>query len=231
MKLLEVYKKYGLENPISIRPGLKFHLLLWGGGSLLIIGSMFAMLEGSLIEKLVGLFGALFFGIAFVILIYAFLNSRDRGTLEISDRGIYMSHIGTVLPWSDIGPVWIATAKHENGKTKDVVFVLRNVSQHTKKMGTMGKMLMKITKNISNSKPGGALDWGLKAFFIATEADSEIKKQLSKELARMREIALTNTDASVFNIPIPLRLGISAEDLVGIMNHEVAINNKLIPMQ
>jgi len=194
----------------------------------LIFGCIVAMTEGDLLEQLIGAFGLVFFGVALAIMIFALLRSGDRGTFELSKEGIYMSHIGYVLPWSDIGPAWIASAKHQGGTTKDVVFLLRNVSRHTAKMGIVGRLLMNISKKASHSKSGGVLDWGLKTVLLAADADDETEEQLSTELGRMRDSVINDPDSTVFNVPIPLRLGISAEDLVGIVNREVALNNNFL---
>ncbi len=133
-----------------------------------------------------------------------------------------MSNIGLVFPWNDIGPAWIATTKKQGVTTKDVVFLLRNVSEHTKQMGGMARLLMKMSKKVAHSKSEGVVDWGLKSIMFATDADDKIQTQLSRELERVRDSVIDNPDVTAFNVPLSFRFGISAEDLVSIINSEVA---------
>lgn len=224
MKPIEQYQRFGLERPITFGPGAGFHLLLWGGGSFLILGCIVAMAKGDIFEQFIGAFGLVFFGFALGIMIFALLKSGGRGLFQISNQGIYMSHIGVVLPWEDIGPAWCSLIKHQGGKTKDVVFLLRNVSRHTTRMGKTGRMLIGLSKKVSHSAPGSLVDWGLKAFFFAADAD-DAYDQLAVELDWMRNSVMNESDSTVFNVPVPLRFGISAEDLVAIINHEVALRN------
>lgn len=226
MKPIEKYQRFGLETPITFRAGVKFHLLLWGGGSFLILGCIMAMADGDVFEQFIGAFGLVFFGLALGILIFALLRSGSHGLFEISKEGIYMSHIGVVLPWEDIGPAWIFISKHQGGKTKDVLFVLRNLSRHSARMGSIARLLMRISKKVAHSESGGSVEWGLKTIFFAADADSDVYDQLSSVLDRMRNSVIGEADTTVFNVPVPLRFGVSAEDLLAIINHEVASRNK-----
>lgn len=227
MKPIEQYRRFGLEKAITIKPGIRFHFLLWGGGSFLILGCIIAMAEGNILEQLIGAFGIVFLGLALGIMFFALIKSGSRGLLEISNQGIYMSHIGVVLPWEDLGPAWLSVIKHQGGRTKDVGFVLRNVSKHTAKMGSLGRMLMGFSKKVSHSESGGLVDWGFKALLFAADAN-DMNDQLAAELARIRNSVMNEPTSTVFNIPVPLRFGISAEDLVAIINYEVALRNGLL---
>jgi hypothetical protein len=225
MKPIEQYKRYGLEKPITIRPGLRFHLLLWGGGSFLILGSIAGLASSDLQNKLIGAFGLIFFGLALSMMVLALVKSGSRGLMQISKEGIYMSHLGVLLPWKDIGPAWCSVTKHQGMKIKDVAFLLRNVSQHTARMEKLGKLSVGISKRMAHSKPGGLVEWGLKAFMFVADADDDIQDQLKDLLAKLRETVANESDSTVFNIPTALRFGIAAEDLLAIINHEVALYN------
>ena len=222
MKPIEQYRRLGLEKPITIRPGLRFHLLLWGGGSFLILGSIAGLASSDLQGKLIGAFGLIFFGLALSMMVLALVKSGSRGLLQISKEGIYMSHLGVLLPWEDIGPAWCSVTKHQGMKIKDVAFLLRNVSQHTARMEKLGKLSVGLSKRMAHSKPGGLVEWGLKAFMFAADADDDIQDQLKEVLAKLRETVANEPDSTVFNIPVPFRFGIAAEDLLAIINHEVA---------
>ena len=193
----------------------------------MLLGCIVAIAEGDFLEQLIGLFGLVFFGFAFGIMFFALFRSGSQRVLELSREGIYMSHIDVVLPWKDIGPAWISITKHLGGRTKNVVFILRNVTQHTAKMGYIGRLLMNMSKKFAHSKSGGIVDWGLNTILFAAEAD-DMCKQLSIELERMRNSVVNTPDTTVFNIPVPLQFGISAEDLVGIVNQEMALYSDLI---
>ena len=221
MKVIDQYRRFGLTKPIALRPGLRIHLLLWGGGGFLLSASVVAMREGDPIQRAIGAFGALFFGGALAVLIYALANSGQRGLCEISSQGIYMSHIGTTLPWADIGPAWCSVTKHAGGTTKDVVFVLRNASRHSLRMSAVGRILLRLSRRVAHSSPGGGVDWGMRAFMTLTDAD-ESYDQFAGEMERIRRMIQSEPDSTVFNIPVPLRLGVPVEDLIAIINREVA---------
>lgn len=229
MKPIEQYQRFGLEEPITIRPGFRFHLLLWGGGGFLILGSLLALRADELKTRAIGIFGLVFFGLALATMVVAFLRSRPRGLLQISRQGMYMSHIDIVLPWDDIGPAWCSVTKNQGVETKDVVFLLRNVSEHSAKMGKFGRWSLEISKKFAHSRRGGWVDWGLKALFWAADAEEDMQEQLKASLEQIRKSVMNEADTTIFNVPIPFRFGISAEDLIVIMNHEVLLRHKMLP--
>lgn len=230
MKAIEKYQQFGLKHPITLWPSIIFRLLLWGGGGffiLLLLGCIGFLAKGNLLEKLIGAFCILLFGACLAMIIYIFVQSRSRGVLELSKEGIYMSNIGYALPWKDIGPIWIYEKKFLGIKLpSDVAFVLTNVSRHTEKMDSIGRFLINIHKKASHSKSGGALDLGL--IVLSFVANFFPYERVSTEFLRMRDAVMNNPDSTVFYIPLTLCPGISAEDLVGIINREVAFNKNLL---
>jgi hypothetical protein len=66
------------------------------------------------------------------------------------------------------------------------------------------------------------VDWGFKALAFATDADGDMQDQFKEQLAKLREAVSKEPDSTIFNIPTPFRFGIAAEDLLAIINHEVA---------
>lgn len=88
--------------------------------------------------------------------------------------------------------------------------------------GWHGQVANEISKKVAHSKSEGVVDWGLKSIMFATDPDDKIQTQLSRELERVRDSVIDNPDVTAFNVPLPFRFGISAEDLVSIINSEVA---------
>ena len=222
MKAIDQYRRHGLERPIAFRAGIWFHLLLWGGGSFLLLGCLVGLARGGFRAQAVVAFGLLFFGAALGIMLVAWFRSKARGLLELSKEGVYLSHIGIVLPWEDIGPAWISNVTHAGGTTKDVLFLLQNTSQHKRSADALGRLLLNLSKGVSGSKAGDGVDWSLRALLLAIGATGQSRSQFARELEKMRNSLAEAPDATVFNMPVPLRPGISAEDLVGILNSEVA---------
>lgn len=221
MTPVEQYRSHGLSEPIRIHAGMRFHALLWGGGGFLMLGSVIAMEEGGELEQMIGAFGFVFFGVCLSILLYALVRGGRRGLLEISGDGLYMSHIGVVLPWQDIGPAWIQTVRQSGMALEDVGFVVRNADRHMDRMGPVGRFLFKLSRMMSRSRKGGILDWGLHGFLAAADAGFGSHRQMGDALEKARAMAMADPGAVVFNVPIPLRMGISASDLLGIINAEV----------
>lgn len=221
MTLIERYRTRGLSEPIRIHAGLRFHGLLWGGGGFLMLGSVLAMEEGGELEQMVGAFGFVFFGVCLSILLYALVRGGRRGLLEISGDGLYMSHIGVVLPWRDIGPAWIQTVRQSGMTLEDVGFVVRNADQHMDRMGPVGRFLFKLSRMMSRSRKGSVLDWGLHGLLAAADAGFGSHRQMGDALEKARAMAMDDPGAVVFNVPLALRMGMSAPDLLGIINAEV----------
>jgi hypothetical protein len=227
MKPIEQYQRFGLAQPITIRPGVRYHLLLWGGGGFLMLGCVLALTQRAGFEQAMGALGLLFFGLALGIMIFALVKSRSRGLCELSEHGLYMAHLGVILPWKDIGPAWCAVYEHQGGRTKDVCFVLRNITQHIAGTRRIGRFLLRLSQRVAQSKSEGILVWGLRIFMKHADV-SELYDQLAVELGLMREAIQNQPDSSVFNIPVPLRFGISAEELVAILNREFAVRRGLL---
>jgi hypothetical protein len=221
MTPIEQYRSRGLREPIRIHAGLRFHALLWGGGGFLMLGSVIAMEEGGELEQMIGAFGFVFFGVCLSILLYALVRGGRRGLLEISGDGLFMSHIGIVLPWRDIGPAWIQTVRQSGMAIEDVGFVVRNADQHMDRMGPVGRFLFSVSRMLSRSRKGGVLDWGLHGFLAAADAGFGSHRQMGDALEKARTMAMADPGAVVFNVPVPLRMGISASDLLGIINAEM----------
>jgi hypothetical protein len=221
MNALEQYRRSGLREPIRIRPGCMFHVMLWGGHAFLLLGSLLALEEGGAFEAFMGLFGLLFFGTTFVIMLTALLRGGRRGTVEISAEGIYMSHIGVVLPWADIGPAWSQSVRVSGVAMHDVCFVVRDARTHMTRMGAMGRFLFSLSMKLSRSRKGGAIQWGLHGLLAAMDAGTGMHRQMAEALDRMRAAVLEEPGAMVFNVPIALRFGLKADDLVALMNAEV----------
>jgi len=221
MEAVEQYKQNGVREPIRLRPGKKFHWAFWGGHSFLLFGALLMMMEDGPFENFIGLVGFLFFGTTFLIWLVALLRARERGTVELSGDGLYMSHIGVLLPWSDIGPAW-SQPVHIKGMTMhDVCFVVRNAKTHMKKMDFIGRGLFKLALKVSSSRKGGAIQWGLHAALALVDAGTGLHRQTAAILQRMRDAVLEEPGAMVFNVPSLLRFDLSADDLVAILNTEV----------
>jgi hypothetical protein len=52
--------------------------------------------------------------------------------------------------------------------------------------------------------------------------------QLSAALDKMRYSVIKEADSTVYNIPIPFRLGVPTEELLAIINSEVVSRNKVL---
>ncbi|MQX35377.1 hypothetical protein [Roseospira navarrensis] len=225
MTPVDQYRQFGLREPIRIRPGCMFHLMLWGGHAFLLTGSLLALEEGGDFEAFIGLFGLLFFGTTFVIMLVALLRGARRGTVEISRDGIFMSHIGVVLPWSDIGPAWSHPVRVRGMALTDVCFVVRNARDHMTRMDGIGRFLFTISMKLSHSRKGGAMQWGLHGLLALMDAGTGMQRQMGEALERMRAAVLEDPGAMVFNVPIALRFELKADDLVALMNAEVVARN------
>ncbi len=220
MKAIEQYRRDGLSRPIRFRAGLAFKLFFWWGGGFLMLGAVLMMLEGGPVEQVLGLAALLFFGLCLSIMLVAWVRGRRRGLLEISGQGLYMSHLGIVLPWRDIGPAWVYTVHQKGFALKDVTFVLDNSSQHLDRLGPLGRFLFRLSGALSRSRKGGAIEWGLHATMLAFDAGRGKRGQMDDALEMMRQAVLARPDAIVFNVPMVLRFGISAEDMLAIINAE-----------
>lgn len=221
MTAIEQYRREGLSRPIRLRAGLAFRLFFWWGGAFLMAGSILAMVEGEPLDQMIGLIGFLFFGLCLSILALAWFRGRRRGLVELSEQGLYLSHLGVVLPWEDIGPAWIHTVHQRGFALKDVTFILGNASRHHDRMDAVGRLLFRISRAVSTSRPGGAVDWGLRAVLLAMEAGSGSHRQMGEALEMMRRAGSEKPDTIVFNVPMVLRFGVSAEDMLAIINAEV----------
>ncbi|MBB4286737.1 hypothetical protein [Roseospira goensis] len=221
MRALDQYQQRGLREPIRVYPGFRFHLLLWGGGGFLLTGAVLMMDSGTGIEPLVGLFGLVFFGFACTVMLIAALRAHRRGVFELSEAGLYMAHLGIVLPWEDIGPAYIQAVRVKGFQLDDVCFVVRHASRHIARVGSVGRLLFKVAKAVSHSRKGGAIEWGLRAGLALTEAGLGTHRQMGSILERMRQAVLAEPDSLVFNVPMALRFGVPAEDLLAILNAEV----------
>ncbi|MBB4265351.1 hypothetical protein [Roseospira visakhapatnamensis] len=231
MTAMEQYRTQGLRQPIRFFPGAKFHWALWGGGSFLLLGCALMLNEGTALEQLIGLFGLLFFGTCCAILIVALARSGRRGVFEISDQGLYMAHLGLVLPWEDIGPVWINTVPLKVWSAKDLLFVLRNASHHQARADGLGRLLLRMAVASSRSRKRGVLEWGLRAGLVATDAGMGLHRSLTTTLETMRAAVLSEPDALVFNVPITLRFGTDTDDLLAIINQEIVARRTPGPRQ
>lgn len=192
-----------------------------GGGGFLVLGCLAALASNEPHIQFVGAFGILFFGAALLLMVYTLFQSRSRGLLQLSEDGIYLAHLGTVLPWQDIGPAWVSVTRTNGVTSKEVNFVLRNSRIHQKKMSRVGSILVAISRAFSHSRPQGKTDWGLTASLLAFGADLNALDQMRNQLRTAREQVLADKNATTFNIATPFRTGISAEDLVGIINSEI----------
>jgi len=220
MKAIEQYRRHGLSQPIRLKAGLAFRLFFWWGGGFLMLGAVLMMVEGTPFEQLLGLFGFLFFGFCFSIMLVAWVRGRRRGLVEVSRDGLYLSHLGIVLPWQDIGPAWVHTVYQKGIALKDVTFVLDNASRHRDRMDGLGRLLFRISRAVSGSRKGGAVEWGVRATMMAFDAGTGMHRQMNEALEMMRQAVLEKPDAIVFNVPMVLRFGVSAEDMLAIINAE-----------
>src|SRR5690606_15014241 len=109
MEITERYQKNGLAEPIAIRPTIMMHLLIWGGGAFLLVGSGLALMSGDVVTIVIGLVGIVFFGAALIFIGGAMLRGRKRGLVEFSHSGLWLSSIAACIPWEDIGPAWVNT--------------------------------------------------------------------------------------------------------------------------
>lgn len=159
-------------------------------------------------------------------MLYSLFKSRDCGLLQLSEEGIYLAHLGTILPWRDIGPAWVSVTNTNGFGIKDVLFVLRNSSTHQKRMSKVGKLLIGMSRVLSHSKTYGKTDWGFTSLLLAFNADLSTLGQMNAQMKMIREKVLADPSATTFNIAIPFRVGISAEDLVGIINAEIAARDE-----
>ncbi len=224
MKAIEKYRRNGLERPISFHPNIWVHLLLLGVySSSLIFFSFLVVIEDEVLKKLVIILLIIAIGVSFVVFClvsFAWLRSGQRGILELSKEGIYMSHIGIVLPWQDISLAWITTIKNKGIKMKSVDFFLHNASQHEKRMSGIGRLLISmgrlmtkkyidISKKIPRIEFVDAVDLGLKftmfATLIATDSmpsmSNQQLQQLSSYLKRLHDYVTSNPDVICFAIP------------------------------
>lgn len=220
MKAIEQYRRDGLSRPIRLRAGLAFRLFFWWGGAFLMLMCVVAILDGGPVEQVAGLFGFVFFGFCLMVLALAWFRGRRRGLVELSEQGLYLSHLGLVLPWQDIGPAWVHTIHQRGIALKDVTFILGNASRHYDRMDAVGRLLFRISRAVSTSRPGGAVDWGLRAVLAAMDAGTGAHRQIDQALEMMRRSVLDKPDTIVFNVPLVLRLGVSAEDMLAIINAE-----------
>lgn len=219
MTPIEQYKRRGLAHPIKIRPSLKMHMLVWGGGPLLLGGSVMMLLSSELMTQLIGLLGLIFFGSAIIIIASAVISSRQKGLVEFSQDGLWLSTLRTTLPWQSIGPAWIHTTAHEGGTTNDVVFIAKGVDRYSSELSLIPRIHLKLMKRTLKVGTGGVIDAGLEVLFELL-GNEEAFDELSDQMADARDAAQHDQTAILLNIPVPFRLGIDPKELVAIINSE-----------
>ena len=106
MKPIEQFRQSGLTPPIRTRAGITSWAFFLLGGPFLIGGSVLALLEGSIIEQVIGAFGLIFFGFCFLLYGGLLLRSGSRGMLAFTERSIYHALYGLEIDWQDVGPAW-----------------------------------------------------------------------------------------------------------------------------
>lgn len=217
----EQYKKNCLSQPISIKPSLKTHALVWGGAPALLVGSFIASVGDDLKTQIIGGIGVIFFGCAFVLLASALLRSRSKGLVEFSDDGLWLATLGATLPWCAIGPAWINTTKHAGRKTEDVVFIAKEIDLHTADINFLSRLQLKRMKRTLDVGKGGYLDFGLKPLFNIAD-DENAFEDLVKQIEYARAQAQSDPTAVLLNIPVPFRIGIPPHELVAILNSELS---------
>ncbi|WP_299011913.1 hypothetical protein [uncultured Shewanella sp.] len=221
MDFINQYQQQGLTKPISIKPTLKMHALLWGGGAFLLAGCGVALLSEELKTQLIGLGGGLFFGFAIIICVSALLRSHSRGLVEFSQDGLWLSTLGVTLPWHSLGPAWVNVTKHDGGKTKDVVFIVKDIDRYITNLSFIPRIHLRLLKRTLDIGKGGSIDLGLEALFHFLDEKSAFKK-LTHQLEYARDQAQSNPSVILLNIPVPFRLGINPQSLVAIINVEVS---------
>lgn len=217
MNLTDRYAKQGLAEPITIRPTLMMHLLIWGGGAFLIVGGGLALISGDPKNVLFGVVGILFFGAALTFFGGAILRGRKRGLVEFSKSGLWLSTIAAHIPWEDIGPAWVNTTRHAGGKTDDVVFIARRVDMHVTDPDWLARLHLKLMRKSLEVGKGGAIDFGLKLLFQQVDSEQSYEEMVA-QLEHARAQANNDPRAALLNIPVPFRLGVSPHDLVALIN-------------
>ncbi|SJN53528.1 hypothetical protein VR7878_00368 [Vibrio ruber DSM 16370] len=200
MSLTEQYNKNGLAKPITIRPTYKMHLCLWGGGIFLLLCSFIS--AGS-DDWILSIFGIPFFGLVLVVAGSAIRKGKDRGLVQFSDSGLWLSTIATTLPWESIGPAWVNRTENEGRATDDVVFIVHNVDQYVVETNWITRLYLKLTKKTLNIKDGGILDFGLEVLFIKADAEDSLD-EMQTQLEQARELAGDDPTAVLLNIPVHL---------------------------
>jgi hypothetical protein len=215
---LEQYQTHGLSSPISIWPSWKMHLLVWGGGPLLFIASVAALLGANgLKARFLGGFGIVFFGFALILFASALIRGRAKGLVEFSTRGMWISTLGITLPWRSIGPAWVNTTK----KTDEVVFIVRGIDKYAKNLDPLAALHLRLLKRTLDVGKGGLIDFGIKRVLQAAGAGGEFKK-IQSQFEYARTQAASDSSAILLNIPVPFRTGIAPQSLVAILNAEYA---------
>lgn len=217
MEITERYQKNGLAEPIAIRPTIMMHLLIWGGGAFLLVGSGLALMSGDVVTIVIGLVGIVFFGAALIFIGGAMLRGRKRGLVEFSHSGLWLSSIAACIPWEDIGPAWVNTTSHAGGKTDDVVFIARRINKHVVNPDWLARLHLKLMRKSLQIEKGTAIDFGLKMLF--QQADSAHSyDEMHSQLEHARAQANNDPSAALLNIPVPFRLGVSPHGLTAIIN-------------
>ncbi len=221
MQPYEQYEKHGLSQPIRIKPSLKMHALLWGGGLFLLIGCFLALSDDDFKMQLIGVGGGIFFGFALTLFASALSRSKSKGLVEFSEDGLWLSSLGTTLPWHSIGPAWINTTKHAGGKTDDVVFIAKGIDRYTSDVDFFSGIHLKLMKRTLDLGKGGAIDFGLETLFNLSD-DKDSFNDLTTQIEYARNQAQSDPSAILLNIPVPFRMGINPNELVAILNNELS---------
>ncbi|ASA54635.1 hypothetical protein [Vibrio gazogenes] len=220
MNPYEQYKKNGLSKPIALKPTLKMHLLVWGGGLFLILCCFQALRDNDIKMNLIGILGMVFSGFALALFVSVLFRGRDKGLVEFSENGLWLSSIGITLPWHAIGPAWINTTSHDGGKTDETVFIVKGIDNYTSDVGLFSRIFIKLLKRTLNIGKEGGIDFGLDSLLYLLDS-RESFDEIAEQMAFVRQQTGDDPSAILLNIPAPFRVGISSNELVAIINSEV----------
>ncbi len=217
MKAIEQFRQTGLTPPIRTRAGITSWAFFLLGGPFLIGGSVLALLEGNILEQVIGAFGLVFFG--FCLLLYGGLlvRSGSRGMLTFTERGIYHALYGLEIDWQDVGPAWVYEVSAAGSRHADVMFILRQASLYRRQLGPIGKFLFAVMDRQAKSRKGGALEMGVRAFGTVAGGGADV----SHALEGMRQRLEQDDDAIALGIPRIIRFGLSNDDVIEIINTTV----------
>ncbi len=202
---IERFRKIGLDPPIALSADTGRLRLTLVGCVALVIGGVFGLEMVDESDRLGIISAIVVFGLAALYSAFLLITFSRRAGLIFSKSGIYHGLFGVNLEWRDVGPAWIKSTRVRGREFREVLFLLRREAVYAQKMR-----------------------WDMRLLFLLMSSDPKLHRCTGNndDLSRLREMVIGERDSVAIPIAENLRLGLSNDETVEIINTVVLKHNQ-----